>query len=245
MKLKEEFYQFLGSVNGSRGGATSRVCQALREAIVSLELPPGAVIDKSALCERLGVSRFPVSEALSRLQSEGLVDVQPQRGSNVALIRLSDADENMFLRRALEAAAVRALAPIITQEALAALQRNIRYQRAAVKADDRPGFHKLDLEFHEILLDALKFPRVKAAAESARLALERVRRLLASPRRHALTLEEHEKILAGLEAGDGERAAKAMMRHLDAVNRELKALARKKPGIFADRDQWKSRAGTR
>jgi DNA-binding GntR family transcriptional regulator len=245
MELKEEFYPFLGSVGSSRGGATSRVCQALREAIVSLELPPGALIDKGALCERLGVSRFPVSEALTRLHSEGLVDIQPQRGSSVALIRLADADENMFLRRALEAAAVKALAPIMTQETLAALQRNIRYQRAAVEANDNPGFHKLDLEFHEILLDALKFPRVKAAAENARLALERVRRLLASPRRHAITLQEHERILDALEARDGERAAKAMMRHLDAVNRELKALARKRPEIFADRDQWKSRARAR
>jgi DNA-binding GntR family transcriptional regulator len=242
MELKAESYGFLDSVRDTRGGATSRVWRVLREAIISLELPPGAPIDKGALCERLGVSRFPVSEALSRLQSEGLVEIQPQRGSSVALIRLSDADENMFLRGALEAAAMKALAPVISHETLAALQRNVRYQRAAVKAGDRQGFHKLDLEFHEILLDALKYPRVKAAAENARLALERVRRLLASARRHALTLKEHERILAGLEARDGERAARAMIRHLDAVNRELKALAKKQPEIFADRNQWKKKA---
>ena len=40
---------------------------AIRDAIVRLEIPPGALIDKSALCERLGVSRFPVSEALGVL----------------------------------------------------------------------------------------------------------------------------------------------------------------------------------
>jgi DNA-binding GntR family transcriptional regulator len=242
MELKAESYPFLDSVRVSRGGATSRVCEALREAIISLELPPGAFIDKAALCKRLGVSRFPVSEALSRLQGEGLVEIQPQRGSSVALIRLADAHENMFLRRTLEAAAVRALAPVIEQETLAALQRNIRYQRAAVEADDRAGFHKLDLEFHEILLDALKFPRVKSAVESARLALERVRRLLASARRHAVTLQEHERILAALESGNGEKAAEAMIRHLNAVNRELEALAKKRPEIFADRAQWNSKA---
>lgn len=242
MEVKAESYPFLDSVRGLRGGATSRVCEALREAIVSLELPPGAFIDRTALCRRLGVSRFPVSEALSRLQGEGLVEIQPQRGSSVALIRLADAHESMFLRRTLEAAAVRALAPVIEQETLAALQRNIRYQRAAVEADDRAGFHKLDLEFHEILLDGLKFPRVKAAVEGARLALERVRRLLASARRHAVTLQEHERILAALKSGDGEKAAEAMIRHLDAVNRELEGLARKRPQIFADRDQWTSKA---
>jgi DNA-binding GntR family transcriptional regulator len=241
MELKAESYPFLLSVRGPRGGATSRVCEVLREAIISLELPPGALIDKPALCERLGVSRFPVSEALSRLQSEGLVEIQPQRGSSVALIRLADAKENMFLRRALETAAVRALAPVMATETLGALERNIRYQRAAVKADDRAGFHELDLEFHEILLDALNFPRVKGAVETSRLALERVRRLLASARRHALTLKEHEKILAALKAGDAEGAGKAMMQHLDAVNRELEALARKRPEIFADRKRWQDK----
>jgi DNA-binding GntR family transcriptional regulator len=242
MELKAESYGFLESVRDTRGGATSRVWRVLREAIVSLELPPGAPIDKGALCARLGVSRFPVSEALSRLQNEGLVEIQPQRGSRVALIRLSDADENMFLRRALEATAMRALAPVISQETLVTLQRNIRYQRAAVLAGDRQGFYQLDLEFHEILLDALNYPRVKAAAENARLALERVRRLLASARRHALTLKEHERILAALEARDGERAARAMVRHIDAVNRELKTLAKKQPEIFADRKLWKKNA---
>jgi DNA-binding GntR family transcriptional regulator len=159
----------------------------------------------------------------------------------VALIRLADAKENMFLRRALEAAAVRVLAPVISKEALGGLQRNIRYQKAAVKADDRAGFHKLDIEFHEILLEALGFPRVKAAVDSARSALERVRRLLASARRHAITLREHQRILEALETGDGERAAEEMIRHLDAVNRELEARARAQPEIFADRDQWNSR----
>jgi GntR family transcriptional regulator, rspAB operon transcriptional repressor len=240
MEIKAESYGFLGKGAG-RGGATARVYEALREAIATLKLAPGAAIDKMALCERLGVSRFPVSEALARLQGEGLVEIEPQKGSRVALIKLADAQENMFLRRALEAAAVRALAPRIGEETLAALKRNIRYQRAAVAAKDAQGFHALDLEFHEILLDALSFPRVKAAVDTARLALERVRRLLASARRHALTLKEHEKILAALEARDGDGAASAMIRHLNAVNRELEALARIKPHIFADHDRWRGR----
>jgi DNA-binding GntR family transcriptional regulator len=241
MELEAETYPFLDKVRSQRGGATSRVFEVLKEAIVSLELPPGALIDKAAVCEALRVSRFPVSEALSRLQAEGLVDIQPQRGTKVALIRLADAKENMFLRRALESAAMRALAPIISKETLGALHRNIRYQKAAVKAGDRAGFHKLDIELHEILLDALRFPRVKAAVDNARSALERVRRLLASARRHAVTLKEHQRIVEALETGDGEAAAEAMIRHLDAVNRELEAMARAQPEIFADRSQWNRR----
>src|SRR4029079_17916151 len=149
MEAKAKSYDFLENVRASsRGGATARVVEALREAIVSLELKPGAMIDKAALCERLGVSRFPVSEALSRLQGEGLVEIQPQKGTIVSLIRLSDARENMFVRRSLETEAVRLLAPKIGDDTLTALKRNLRYQKSAVDAGDPAGFYNLDLGFH-------------------------------------------------------------------------------------------------
>src|SRR5881392_2226217 len=69
-----------------RGGTVQRVQDVVRDAIVRLELPPGIAIDKAALCARLGVSRFPVSEALGRLAAEGFVEVLPQRGTRVARI---------------------------------------------------------------------------------------------------------------------------------------------------------------
>jgi DNA-binding GntR family transcriptional regulator len=235
MNVEAESYAFLSDVRGKvRGGTTARVVAVLREAIVSLELPPGTQLDKAALCQRLRVSRFPVSEALARLQSEGLVEIRPQSGTIVSLIRLGDVRENLFLRRALEAEAARSLATDIAPVTLAALQRNVRYQKAAANAGDRAGFHALDLEFHDIIFTALGFDRVKATVESARMGLDRIRRLLASKRRHKLTYTEHEKIVATIAAGDGEAAAAAMIAHLDAVMEELLSLARKQPEIFAD-----------
>ena len=121
---------------------------------------------------RLGVSRFPVSEALSRLQAEGLVQIQPQRGSIVSLIRLADARENMFLRRSLEVEAVRSLAPIATQELLRSLRAISTSRQSALAADDRARFHRLDLAFHDMLLDALGFHKVK---QSGRLRANRPR----------------------------------------------------------------------
>ena len=243
MNAKAESYAFLDDVRGSaRGGATARVVAALREAIVSLALPPGTQLDKAALCRRLGVSRFPVSEALSRLQAEGLVEIRPQSGTIVSLIRLGDVRENLFLRRALEAEAVRSLAHDISADVLASLQRNIRYQKAAANAGDPAGFHKLDLEFHDIIFTALGFDRVRAAVESARMGLDRIRRLLASKRRHKLTYCEHERIVKAIVAGDGETAAAAMISHLDAVMAELLTLAEKQPEIFADRPSVPVRA---
>jgi DNA-binding GntR family transcriptional regulator len=75
---------------GDRGSLTDAVEQALREAIVSLALEPGMMIDKLVVCERMGVSRFPVSAALARLAAAGLVEVLPQRGTRVMPIVIHD-----------------------------------------------------------------------------------------------------------------------------------------------------------
>lgn len=78
MKMEASPYHFLTApATPTRGNVTVYVTDALRQAIVTLDLRPGEIIDKGAICERLGVSRFPVSEALARLQTEGLVDISP------------------------------------------------------------------------------------------------------------------------------------------------------------------------
>src|SRR3982750_2666552 len=103
-------YAFLPTLaRQARGGTVQRVQDVIRDAIVRLELSPGAIIDKVALCARLGVSRFPVSEALGRLATEGFVEVLPQRGTRVARIDLSDCRQAMFIRRALEVEAIGAV----------------------------------------------------------------------------------------------------------------------------------------
>jgi len=232
VKASYDFLEPLGL--SGRGGTTERVQSILREAIISFELPPGGDIDKLAICEKLGVSRFPVSEALARLQSEGLVEILPQRGTRVSRIRLTDVRQSMFIRSALEAQAVRTLASSHDESLLPTLERNLRYQRAAEAAGDRRGFHLLDLEFHLILLDALGYSRVKAAVEAARANLDRVRRLLSSPRHHALTVDDHEKIVAALAAGEAEAAGRAMEEHLDFVITELVAFAAENPTLFED-----------
>lgn len=232
VKASYAFLEPLGLTG--RGGTTERVLAVLREAIIGFELAPGEDIDKLAICERLGVSRFPVSEALARLQGEGLVEILPQRGTRVSRIRLAEVRQSMFIRRALESQAVRSLALDHDDRLLPALDRNLRYQQAAAEAGDRRGFHLLDLEFHLTLLDALGFARVKAAVEAARANLDRVRRLLSSPRHIALTLVDHQTIVSALRAGSADAAASAMEAHLDTVITELVAFAAENPTLFED-----------
>ena len=234
MPVDDVTYEFLSPGRPSTKGATARVHAALREAIVQLDLKPGEVLDKPAIAARMGVSRFPVGEAMNRLAAEGLVDIIPQSGSRVALIKISDARENMFLRRALEVETVRWLAPHSGAGLLQQLASNLRYQRAAIDAQDLKGFHGFDLAFHALLQDQLGFERVRTATETARLGLDRVRQLLNTRRRVEFTLAEHRAIVTALEAHDGDAAARAMYMHLDAVMTELETFARERPELFAD-----------
>jgi len=228
-------YEFLSpGRTAAKGGATARVHAALRDSIVQLDLKPGEFLDKQAIAARMGVSRFPVGEAMNRLAAEGLVDIVPQSASRVALVKLSDARESMFLRRALEVETVRSIAGTASPALIEALSSNLRYQKAAIDAQDLKGFHGFDLAFHAALQDQLGFERVRSTAETARLGLDRVRRLLNTRRRLDLTLGEHQAILDALVQRNAEAAAAAMHRHLDAVLDELESFAAERPELFAD-----------
>jgi DNA-binding GntR family transcriptional regulator len=227
-------YQFLDAQAPARGSVTQSVTDALRRAIITLELRPGEPLDKNAICSRLGVSRFPVSEALARLQSEGLVDILPQRGSAVSLVRIADVTEYMLIRKALECEAVRVLVGNHTEGLIAELEASLVEQRAAAERDDRELFHAHDLEFHELLLAGMSFTKIKAAIEAARANLDRARRLIITPRRLTYSINEHQAVFDAIVANDAPAAMAAMRAHVDSVMGELFDFARDQPRFFAD-----------
>jgi DNA-binding GntR family transcriptional regulator len=219
---------------GERSSLTDAVAEALREAIVTLALEPGMMIDKQAVCERMGVSRFPVSAALAKLATAGLVEVLPQRGTRVKPIVIHDIRQHLFIRSALEVETVRGLSSTRSDATLEALAANLAKQREAVAKGLRHEFHLLDLAFHEILLDAIDLPRVKEIVATSRSALDRARQLLGSPERHIHTLEEHVRIFEAIEERDAEAAAHAMHCHLDEVVAELRRFASERPDLFEE-----------
>ncbi|MGN6099668.1 MAG: GntR family transcriptional regulator [Devosia sp.] len=235
MNVKPSPYEFLGPpLAMTRGNVTASVTDELRRAIVTLALKPGETLDKGAICDRLGVSRFPVSEALARLQTEGLVDVAPQRGSTVSLVRLWDVAEYMLIRKALEAEAVRVSCGDQSGDLLEALEGNLEAQRDAVARDDRETFHGHDVDFHDLLFTGMRFGKIKTAIEGARANLDRARRLIITPRRIAYSLAEHQAIYEALRRNDSGGAVAAMRAHIDSVMAEVFDMARDHPELFAD-----------
>jgi DNA-binding GntR family transcriptional regulator len=206
----------------------------LKEAILSGALEPGSLIDKGGLCEKLGVSRFPVSAAVSRLAYDRLVDVEPQHGSFVTRISLNDVRERLFIRGALEGEIAAQAARRMTRADNDALAANLTEQAAAVADEDRATFYPLDVAFHQILTDRLGMARANDVLESLRVHLERTRRLTMSTRGqlHA-SLNEHSAIAAAIAAKDPVAAREAMKHHLSTTGARLEALARQQPDLFS------------
>lgn len=230
MPTAAERLQPLTAFSGSLG---QRVYQTLRQAILSLAYRPGEILRKPEICEALGVSRSPVADAVARLQAEGLVDVVPQAGTFVARFSMQEIREGAFLREAIEVAAIERLAPMITDDQLQLLRRNLTIQAALVADGDTQGFYALDAAMHELLLSFTGFPKLAQVAESAWLHVNRARQLiLPVPGRVAATLVEHQAILAALEARDPARARSAVQSHLRQLITYLEPLERDRPELF-------------
>ena len=107
---------------GEAASFADRAYYAIRELIVTLELPPGAVVREPELTERLGIGRTPVREALRRLAQERLVEVFPRRGMFVTKVDVRDLARLCEVRVALEPEAARLAAERATQADLAELR---------------------------------------------------------------------------------------------------------------------------
>jgi DNA-binding GntR family transcriptional regulator len=219
---------------GARGHSKAgQVYGAVKEAILSGALEPGAPIDKPALCDRLGVSRFPVSAAISRLAFEQLVFVEPQHGSFVARISADDVRERLFIRRALEGEIAAEAARRLDLAGRSALEENLREATEAVEAGDRTKFYALDVGFHAALTSHLGLDRSGEVLDGLRAHLERVRRLLMlPPGRMQATLSEHGAIVEAILSADPRRARASMEAHIGAMTTMVENFARERPELF-------------
>ncbi len=205
----------------------------LKEAILSGALEPGRLIDKAGLCEKLGVSRFPVSAAVSRLAYDRLVDVEPQHGSFVTRISLNNVREWLFIRGALEGEIAAEAARRMTRADKEALAANLKEQAKAAADEDRTTFYPLDVAFHRILTVRLGMARADDVLEALRVHLERTRRLtMSTPGQLRASLNEHSAVASAIEAKDPAAAREAMKQHLTITADRLEDLAQRQPELF-------------
>ncbi len=198
--------------------ASERAQAALREAILRGELAAGARLGEVELAERLGVSRTPVREALSRLAAEGLVEVHPHRGARVVSFSAQDLDGIFDVRLALEPRATGRAAARITDadlDALDDLAQRMLVVGAPGPDQDLDALVPLNRDFHARLLDVADAPALAAALGNVvhtPVVLRTFHTYDAASL--ARSLAHHAEIAAALRAGDADWAAAVMRSHL-------------------------------
>lgn len=198
--------------------AAPQVFEALRELILSLELPPGTVLPRAELAERYGVSQTPVRDALMRLGEEGLVDIYPQHATVVSRIDVGAARRAHFLRRSLELEIVRELA-LGDAAAIAALLPRLREQIArqgrALTVQDFGAFTEADHEFHRAMYEAAGLRDLFMLMRQRSGHVDRLRRLhLPTKGKAQAVVRDHKAIVEAIEARQPDAAQAALRAHL-------------------------------
>ena len=206
------------------------VFEQLRRRIVEGEIGHGTRLSEAHIAARMGVSRTPVREALTRLLAAGLL--RPAEPAGVIVVDpLADLEELVMTREALEGCAARLAATRATPEQAARIA-------ALAEESKRRDPSELDLRielnaaFHDAVLAAAHSPRLTALAESYRMffASPRLMRLMTADETQ-LALDDHSSIAAAIASGDGPQAEQIARRHLrNAYARSLAAATRPATG---------------
>lgn len=198
------------------GDVVERVADTIREQINSGALAPGMRLSQADVARELEVSRTPLREALHKLQAEGLVVTQANRGMSVAPAPLFQVEDAYCLRLMIEPPMVRAIVQNIEDEALHQMSR-----RLEVMEQGQPStrdFQDAHFAFHEIITG--KYPKAVSRLVNAQMKLiQRHQRLyFARPRALSDFTDVDRAFLQAVSQREGSAAARLMEFHLlDAV----------------------------
>ncbi len=221
------------TLDNFQGSLTNRTFLAVREAIIELNFLPGEIIRKHDICNALGVSRSPVSEALAKLRNEGLVEVVPQSGTFVSRFSLQDIKEGAFLREAIELACIEILASNISEQQLIDLNRNLKLQKVLAETDDYQGFYQLDAKMHGMIMDFTGYKNLAKVTKTGWVQVDRARQLLLPvDGRLQKAFQEHRAVIKALEQNDVALAREKMRTHLNQLILLLTPLEKKHPHLF-------------
>jgi DNA-binding GntR family transcriptional regulator len=215
--------------------AAPQVFERLRNAILSLELPPGSPLSRADLAAQFGVSSTPIRDALMRLEEEGLVDVFPQHATVVSRVDVGRAQQAHFLRQALELEIVRLLAENRDEALIMRLDHAIALQQQFAKSGDFESFITGDNDFHAQIYAAAGKQELWTLVRSRSGHIDRLRRLhLPSPGKAQNIVRHHRLITRAIEAGDADAAQQHLRTHLSGTLSELERIRARHPEFLSD-----------
>lgn len=208
--------------NAGTGVSTSvsRSIEAIRQMILSGELLPGEQVRQVQLAERLGTSRIPVREALSTLQSEGVVTYTPHAGYTVARFNSRDLSEIYLMRRVLEAELLRSAdLSRADPDELAELNGRLAHVAADEMLTERKNINR---RFHFHLFERSPLDLVRAEVSRLWNMSEFYRSLYAYEEETLRRIvAEHDRIIAAVRARDADELVAACDDHRSAAERLL------------------------
>jgi DNA-binding GntR family transcriptional regulator len=209
------------------------VQQRLRDAILSVRFQPGQALSENEIVDMLHVSRTPVREAIQRLTNEGLIHVVPQVGTFVARMSLARIREALFMREAIECAALARVPPGLAGDDEKLLRRIVGDHRRAIRDEDAAAIFAADDAFHRGLLELAGVPGVWRYVREAREMHRRVRALshaqYDSARR---SVAQHVRVVAELAAGRNHSAIELLRDHIRMNAAFAESIAREHPEYF-------------
>lgn len=201
--------------------------QQLRHDILEGIYTPRQRLVETAIAAQLSVSRATLRVVLTRLQHEGLVEIQPNRGAQVRALSLVEAAEILQAREVLEGLAASLAAEQATPEQLLALRHLVTQMEHTLSADDLLGLLPLASRFHRMVIEAAKQAVVAQLLDMLHAPLIRHQfRIILVPGRKAAALAEFRDILSCLEKRDASGAEQAMRHHMVQLSRSLHQASR-------------------
>lgn len=206
--------------------AKPAVTEALRAAILAGEYAPNQRLVEIDLCERFGTSRFILRSALQELAAQGLVEFQRNRGARVREISLTEAIEITEVRILLEGLLAARAAERVSRPDIVMLRKLTKDMRVAVEKSELLTYSELNARLHGAIRDI-------GAHETASRLLRQLRdqtvrhqfSLSLVPGRPAVSLPQHEAIVAAIVNRDPGAAEQAMRAHLHSVIEAFRALS--------------------
>lgn len=201
--------------------AVDRVTDALRQMIQDGSLPVGMQLKQESLAQRFGVSRLPVTQALKRLQSEGLVQHVPYTGSVVASKSIADVLEILDIRIALETRALQLAIPAMKKADFSALEKILNAYESSQSAAE---WTELNLQFHLRLYAPCQRSKLLHMIEDLVRGVDiqlRTNQSLRLGRKNPQ--EEHLAILAACKAKDIPQATALLQAHIEHTQQALRA----------------------
>ena len=195
---------------------TEIVAQRVRQAIIDGEFALGQMISEETLAESFGVSRTPVRDALTLLQTTGLVDIRSKRGSFVFQPDEKDVQAICDFRAMLELHGAMLSRALQREATIAGLQAIFQQMQAAIAADDDVAYGRCDSAFHEALFAHCGNAYVvnSYALVSGKIAALRTHMSRQFSNARSVSMEEHAQIIQCVDTGDFTRLEQLLNLHV-------------------------------